>query len=96
MGDWRRRNTVPSDFAKQTGCVAVPREFSGSMSRTAELVKLPIAERLALIDELWASISEHDLAVGTAQVEEAQARWSELKGNRALGLSYDELKKRLG
>jgi putative addiction module component (TIGR02574 family) len=66
------------------------------MPNTAELVKLPVAERLALIDELWASISETDLSIEPAQVEEAQGRWKELKANPAIGLSYDELKRRLG
>ena len=66
------------------------------MTSTSELVKLPIAERLALIDQLWASISEEEISIEPVQVNEAQARWRELKANPALGLSYDELKARLG
>ena len=66
------------------------------MGHAAELVKLPIAERLALIDEIWASISDADVMIEPLQVNEAQARWHELKANPALGLSYDELKARLG
>jgi putative addiction module component (TIGR02574 family) len=66
------------------------------MTSTAELVKLPVAERLALIDELWASIPEADLAIDPEQVTEAQRRWAELRGNPDSGLSYAELKARLG
>ena len=66
------------------------------MPNTAELVKLPVAERIALIDVLWASIREADLPVEPAQMNEARARWLELKANPSLGLSYDELKARLG
>ena len=66
------------------------------MPNTAELVKLPIADRLALIDELWASIPVADLPVEPSQVNEARDRWHELKANPGLGLSYAELKVRLG
>ncbi|MEO7411781.1 MAG: addiction module protein [Opitutaceae bacterium] len=66
------------------------------MSHVAELVKLPVAERLALIDELWASISEKEISIEPAQVSEVQARWHELKADPTPGLSCDELKARLG
>lgn len=66
------------------------------MSNSTELVKLPVAERLALIDELWASIPVADLPVEPAQENEARTRWQELKANPGIGLSYDELKARLG
>lgn len=72
------------------------RAFVDDMPSAADLVKLPVAERLALIDELWASISAADLPAEPAQVQEAQARWQELKGNPGFGLSYDEIKARLG
>lgn len=68
----------------------------GRMPSVAELKKLPVSERLALIDELWDSISESELSVAAAQIQEAQARWEELKADPSIGLSYDELKKRLG
>jgi len=70
--------------------------FFLGMPDTAELVKLPVSERIALIDELWASIREEDLPIEPAQLNEARARWQELKANPSLGLSYDELKARLG
>jgi putative addiction module component (TIGR02574 family) len=66
------------------------------MPNAAELTKLPVAERLALIDELWASIGEEDLRLEAPALQEAQSRWEELKANPALGISYDELKRRLG
>ena len=65
------------------------------MPNTAELVKLPVPERLALIDELLASIPEAEVIAEPAQVEEARARLRELKANPSMGLSYDELKARL-
>ena len=66
------------------------------MPSTAEFVKLPVAERLALVDELLASIFERDIALEPAQVDEVRMRWEELKAQPALGISYDELKLRLG
>ena len=66
------------------------------MTSTAERVKLPVAERLALIDELWSSIPGADLPIDPRLAKEARARLRELKANPALGLSYDELKARLG
>ncbi len=66
------------------------------MPTAAELVKLPVAERLALIDTLWASLSETDVAASQAQLDAAQSRLRELKANPSLGLTYDQLKARLG
>jgi putative addiction module component (TIGR02574 family) len=70
--------------------------FLGLMPNTAELVKLPVADRLALVDELLASISDEDILLDSTQVNEARGRWKELKANPALGISYHELKARLG
>lgn len=66
------------------------------MPSSAELIKLPVAERLALIEQLWASIPEGSLPVEPHAVQEAQSRWAELKRDPALGISYEELKNRLG
>ena len=66
------------------------------MPNTAELVKLPVAQRLALIDELLAWISEQRILPEPTQVNEARTRWEELKANPTLGISYDELNVRLG
>lgn len=66
------------------------------MSTATELAKLPVAERLALIDELWASIPEAEVAAGEAQMRNAQSRLRELKANPSLGLTYEQLKARLG
>ncbi|MBI4625468.1 MAG: addiction module protein [Verrucomicrobia bacterium] len=84
---------APLHYRFATGAVV---DSVSTMPSTAELVKLPVAERIALIDELWASIGEEDLPVEPAQVNEARTRWQELKANPSLGLSYDELKARLG
>lgn len=66
------------------------------MSTATELAKLPVAERLALIDELWASIPESEVAASEAQMNEAQSRLRELQANPSLGLTYEQLKARLG
>ncbi len=66
------------------------------MSSVADLVKLPVEERLALIDELWASLNESDIELDPGQVNEVQARWGELKNDPSSGLTYAELKSRLG
>ena len=66
------------------------------MPNVANLVKLPIADRIALIDELWASIRDEDLPVEPAQLHEARVRWQQLRTNPSLGVSYEELKARLG
>ena len=63
---------------------------------TAELVKLPVAERLALIDDLLVSIAESERVPDGPQLDEARSRLRELKADPALGLSYEELKSRLG
>jgi putative addiction module component (TIGR02574 family) len=66
------------------------------MTNTAELIRLPVEERLALIDELWASIPAATLPVETAHVDEAESRLAELKANPEIGLTYAQLKSRLG
>ena len=66
------------------------------MTNTAELVKLPVAQRLALIDELLVSLPDAEVVAETVQVEEARSRLRELKSDPSLGLTYDELKARLG
>ena len=66
------------------------------MPNTAELVRLPVAQRLALIDELLASIPDAAVIADSGQVEEARSRLRELKSNPAIGVTYDELKARLG
>ena len=66
------------------------------MISTAEITKLPVAERLALIDELWTSIPDAAVVAETAQIELAQTRLEELKANPSIGLSYEEFKARIG
>jgi putative addiction module component (TIGR02574 family) len=66
------------------------------MTSTAGLVRLPLEERLALIDELWASIPAAVLPVDSKHADEAKARLAELKADLAIGLTYGQLKARLG
>lgn len=65
------------------------------MQATA-LRKLPVADRLALIDELWASIPAAEITPAEAQLAEARSRLRELKADPKRGLTYDQLKSRLG
>lgn len=66
------------------------------MPDTAELAKLPVARRLALIDELLSSIPEAEIDAEPTQIEDARIRLRELRVNPAVGLTDSELKARLG
>lgn len=66
------------------------------MFSTTELTKLPVAERLALIEVLWTSIPEGEMVAEAAQIELARTRLQELKANPSIGLSYEEFKARIG
>lgn len=66
------------------------------MPSTVDITKLAVAERLALIDDLWASLAEDDVVLDAGQVNEAETRWQELKANPSLGVSLEQLKSRLG
>ena len=87
---------MKSACAENQFASAVRAEFASGMPSSTELMKLPVAERLALIEQLWASIPEDSLPVEPHAVQEAQARWAELKRDPALGISFEEIKKRLG
>jgi putative addiction module component (TIGR02574 family) len=64
--------------------------------QAAALHKLPVADRLALIDEIWASIPEAEIAPTEEQLAEARSRLRELRNDPKRGLTYEQLKKRLG
>ena len=51
------------------------------MNTAAALAKPPVIEKIALIETLWASISESEIPVEPAHVEEARLRLDELKAN---------------
>lgn len=66
------------------------------MTARASLLQLPVAKKLKMIDELWESISEKDLLIDPGQIKTAKTRLAELKANPSIGLSYEQLKARLG
>jgi putative addiction module component (TIGR02574 family) len=60
-----------------------------------ELARLPLDEKLQVLELLWDSVASEAVPLHPLQVEEVQARRDELRRNPALGLSLDELKARL-
>ena len=67
------------------------------MTALAELKKLPLSERLQLVEDLWDSIAEehHALPDSPELVAEIRARSANLKANPSSGLSWDEMKTRI-
>lgn len=59
--------------------------------------KLPVAERLALVQEIWASISDDPGSVPTSerQLAEARQRLAEHDADPSSAISWDEPEKKL-
>lgn len=62
-----------------------------------ELKKLPIAERLQLVEDLWDSIAEdrEQLPDPSELIEEIRVRAAALKADPASGLSWEEVETRI-
>lgn len=62
-----------------------------------ELKKLPIAERLRLVEDLWDSIAEdqEQLPDPPELIEEIRARAARLKADPSSGFSWEEVEKRI-
>lgn len=62
-----------------------------------ELKKLPVAERLRLLGDLWDSIAEDQepLPDPPELIEEIRTRSVRLKANPASGLSWEEVEERI-
>ena len=60
--------------------------------------KLTVAERLALVEEIWESISENPEAVpvSEAQLDEARHRLEVHDADPSTAISWSEVKKELG
>ena len=57
---------------------------------------LPVADRVALIDELWLTMPEEDDALfDAADLPEWKRRSDELEANPEMGLSWDQVKAQL-
>ena len=67
------------------------------MIALAELKKLPIAERLQLVEELWDSIAEDGAALPDPPelVEEIRRRSAYLQANPSSGVTWEELENRI-
>jgi putative addiction module component (TIGR02574 family) len=67
------------------------------MSAISELRLLPVPERLLLVEELWNSITEDQIALPDppSVVAELRARKARFLANPASGVPWEEAKKRI-
>jgi putative addiction module component (TIGR02574 family) len=67
-----------------------------SVSRE-ELRKLPLAERLELVEDLWNSIAgdSEQLALTQAQMDELDRRFADYEANPDAGVPWEEVRDRL-
>jgi putative addiction module component (TIGR02574 family) len=67
------------------------------MMQLDELRKLPVAEKLRIVEELWDDIGAADelVTVPGWALDEERRRWSELQANPQIALSRDELWQRV-
>lgn len=62
-----------------------------STATLTQLFSLPVAERVALADQLYASVPEDwQKSVDQAWLEEAERRSAEMDADPSMALSYDE------
>ena len=63
--------------------------------RHEEITKLSPPERLALIGDLWDSISDADLSISPPQRRELERRLASFDQDRAHAVNWDDLKAEL-
>jgi putative addiction module component (TIGR02574 family) len=63
--------------------------------KSDELVRLSPEERLALIGELWDSLSDTDIPLPKAQQEELSRRLSSLDQDRSQAVTWEQLRDEL-
>lgn len=64
----------------------------------ADIIRnLPVADRLVLVERIWSDIvaEEHQIPISDAVLAEAARRRDELVANPHLGVSHDEMWKRI-
>jgi putative addiction module component (TIGR02574 family) len=63
----------------------------------ADIVALPVAERLRLVEAIWESIAEvpEELELSPAQAAELDRRLAELEKDPTLGSPWEEVRARL-
>lgn len=62
-----------------------------------ELRKLPLAERLELVEDLWDSIAHesNQLSLTQAQMDELDRRFADYEANPDNGVAWEEVRDRL-
>jgi putative addiction module component (TIGR02574 family) len=60
-----------------------------------DLARLSPQQRLALISELWDSLSDADVPLTPAQETELERRLANLEADRARGVTWEQLKAEL-
>jgi putative addiction module component (TIGR02574 family) len=65
------------------------------MASNVEIEKLTADERLALLGEIWDSLSPEDVPITDAQRAELDRRLDDLEVDSDLGISWDEVLRRI-
>jgi len=61
------------------------------MSSKVDIKNLTAEQRLALLDDIWDSLTPEDVPVTDAQRAELDRRLDDLEGDRDLGIPWDEV-----
>lgn len=65
------------------------------MRSSDNIFKLPVAERLLLLEKLWNSIPPDKIAITTAQKAELDKRLARIKKGETKFFTWDDVKKNL-
>lgn len=65
------------------------------MASNVEIENLTADERLALLGEIWDSLSPEDVPITDAQRVELDRRLDDLEGDSNLGIPWDEVLRRI-
>lgn len=60
-----------------------------------EILKMPVSDRLEILEQIWDSINPEDITITPAQKKELDRRIAMHKSGEAEWLSMEELKSRL-
>jgi putative addiction module component (TIGR02574 family) len=66
-----------------------------AMASNVEIENLTADERLALLGEIWDSLSPEDVPITDAQRVELDRRLDDLEGDSNLGIPWDEVLRRI-
>jgi len=65
------------------------------MSSGIDLKDLTVEQRLALLEDIWASLTPEDVSVTDAQRSELDRRLDDLEGDQHLGIPWDEVLRKI-